>query len=457
MNLTPVAQPTTAVEIETLVATSGHEPMAVRIPGHLLVHVSSEIESALPECNWTFLIGGWSEPILASLPHSWQVQQLERELDAFRSLGIERFAGFVDEGWEQPLAILFRLVDLTTVFVRWREPMPEVPFVNDHLGDVVTIVPIGSSADPSVAHPTQDVASMDDALAQLDPKRGTIETDRTWAAMLDADPEPALLYRKMLRLAKRSKKGIPSEALEWLLAAQAAHWLEPGVDRTPAHAALISARRRIDQSKRRPDGWTRVSRHDWDADGHEEVQIENERLSMIIDPAEGMLTYLDHKPSEMPISYLPGEPPGHLARGLIADQPSRLTFHTFDTNEERGRGMVRATGSGFELTLTALESGLGFLYRLHPSVSFDRLGPELPIATSSTPRLRVDGGLWISVDSPLARSGHRFRLDTGRQQFLFALDQPGDLFLRPAPGGVVAWPNWPVLTAEYHLMLEIVD
>jgi hypothetical protein len=460
MDLIPVVPHATPEEVTEFVSACWKVPLAVRIPGHLLAQLPPETADKLAECEWTFLVGGWSEPILSSLPPSSRVLQIERELGALRNLGVRNFAGYVDSGWEQSLARLFVDAGLPMVFLSWSPPFPIAPIDTDHLGAVVTIIPIGSPIAPVIDHPASvhDGSSpLRKVLSQQAAKRGQPLTDRSWAVALDADPEAALLYRKMLRLASRTKKGTPPEALEWLLAAQSASWFDAGVDRKAAHAALVAARHRIDLARRRPAGWLRTTTLDWDADGREEIQIENVWLSAVIDPDAGMITYVDHKPSEKPISYLPGEPPWHLARGLLGDQPSRLTFGSFEVAEDRGRAIVTIAGSGLELTVTVIESSINFAYRLHPSFPFERIGPELPLmANGKVVRLKVDGGDWIDVTQPLARSGHRFRLDAGSYRIVIALAQPGDLFCRPAPGGMVAWPNWPALSGEYRLTLEIV-
>jgi hypothetical protein len=460
MHLIPVVPHASPEEVTELVSACWMMPLAVRIPGHSLAHLPSETANKLAECEWTFLVGGWSEPILSSLPDSSRVLQIERELGALRNLGVCNFAGYVDSGWEQPLATLFVEAGLPKVFLSWSPPFPIAPIVTDHLGAVVTIIPIGSPIAPVVDDPATVPAGsspLGKVLSQQAAKRDQPLTDRSWAEALDADPEAALLHPKMLRLASRTKKGTPPEALEWLLAAQSGSWFDVGVDRKAAHAALVAARHRIDLARRRPAGWQRTSKLDWDADGREEIQIENVWLSSVIDPDAGMISYVDHKPSERSISYLPGEPPWHLARGLVGDQPTRLTFGSFELAEDRGRTVVTIAGSGLELTVTVIESTVSFAYRLHPSFPFERIGPELPLmADRKVVRLKVDGGDWIDVAQPLAHSGHRFRLDAGTYRIVIALEQPGDLFLRPAPGGMVAWPNWPALSGEYRLTLEIV-
>ncbi len=148
-------------------------------------------------------------------------------------------------------------------------------------------------------------------LASQDCERREPPIDRLWVGAISADAEGSLLYRKMLRLAHRLPERMPPEATEWLESAQAGHWYKPGTDRRTAHSALAAARHRIDLGRRRPSDWTRLSVLDWDADASDEVQVETPELSLVIDAEEGMVLYVDHKPSERSVSYLPG--PGSVA------------------------------------------------------------------------------------------------------------------------------------------------
>lgn len=458
MDLIPVVPHLTPEKASTLIATSRDTRLAVRIPGQTLANLPSATSEQLSDCDWTFLIGGWSEPVLASLPEGSRRLQIDRELQDFRNLGARNFAGYVGAGWEPQLATLFVESGLPLVFVSWSPPYPVTPVVTDHLGDVVTLIAIGSPLAPVLPEaetPPAGTSSLAEVLAHSEVARAQPVTDRSWANAIDADPEAALLYRKMLRLAGRVRRGTPPEALESLLAAQSGSWFDSGVDRTPAHAALVAARHRIDLARRRPAGWLRITELDWDADTQDEIQIENAHLSTVIDYHAGVIAYVDHKPSERSISYVAGESPWHLARGLTGSQPSRLVFSSCEVDEERGRATVNVAGSGVQLTVSVIESSIGFAYRLHPSLVYERLGPELPLMCEGDVRLKVDGGEWSKITQTHARGGHRFRLDTGGYEVLIALEQPGDLFLRPARGGIVAWPNWPSLTGEYRLNLEV--
>ena len=98
-------------------------------------------------------MGGWAEPILAMLPESSRRAQLERELVLLRAAGIDRVAGFVAEGWEPGLASLFVALGVNEVFVVWRDDPPADPVLMDHIGDVVTIFPVGGMLSPLLKNP----------------------------------------------------------------------------------------------------------------------------------------------------------------------------------------------------------------------------------------------------------------------------------------------------------------
>ena len=65
-------------------------------------------------------------------------------------------------------------------------------------------------------------------------------------------------------------------------------------------------------------------------------------------------------------------------------------------------------------------------------------------------RTRVDGSEWSDVLEPAALAGHRFRLAGPKHQVLVTSLTPADCFVRPSPGGVVAFLNWAVEGAASH-------
>ena len=454
-----------------MTASYSRLPLAVRIPGRLIDQLPQKVSELLASTEWTFLVGGWSEPVLAMLPESSRQAQLERELVLFRAAGIDRIAGFVEAGWEPALASLFVGQGMDEIFVVWPEDPPSDPVLMDHIGDVVTIFPVGGALSPLLKNPgslTGEPVIPSELLGgKLDRREPPV--DRLWVEALTDDAEGALLYRKMLRLAHRLPERMPPEATEWLESAQAAHWYKRGADRHVAHSALAAARHRIDLSRRRPADWTRLSVLDWDADSSDEVQVETPELSLVIDAEDGMVLYVDHKPSERSVSYLPGQAPWHIAQAMVEGEPHRMTFALAGVEEARGRVGAIMTGHGVEVGLTSTRDIIELQYRITGDSIWQRLGPEVSFAFSGAMRLRIDGSAWTNVTEPVALSGHRFRLEHGSEQILMTALQPADFFVRPVPGGVVVWANWPLspfglplddppatrLGVEYRLTLEI--
>ena len=454
-----------------MTASYARIPLAVRIPGRLIDQLPQRVTELLASTEWTFLVGGWSEPILAMLPESSRRAQLERELVIFRAAGIDRVAGFVAEGWDPGLASLFVALGINEVFVLWPDDPPLEPVLMDHIGNVVTIFPVGGALSPLLKNPGsltgEPVLPTELLGGKLERREPPI--DRRWVESMSADAEGGLLYRKMLRLAHRLPEWMPPEATEWLESAQASHWYKAGTDRRTAHSALAAARHRIDLGRRRPADWTRLSVLDWDADASDEVQVETPELSLVIDAEDGMVLYVDHKPSERSVSYLPGQAPWHIAQAMLGEEPHRMTFALTGVEEARGRVGATMTGQGVEVGLAASRDSIELQYRITGNSGWQRLGPEISFAFSGPIRFRLDGSAWSNVTEPVGLSGHRFRLEHGSEQILVTALQPADFFLRPVTGGVVVWANWPLasigvldevppaadLGVEYRLTVEI--
>ncbi len=441
MTSLPVWQPETVFAVETGLAERSAEALAVRLPGYLLIGLSDSARAALPHTAWTFLVGGWTDPILASLPHSSRALQVGREIEELTALGLTELVGYVPFGWEPQLAALFAANGIGQVAVGSVPALARCA-VTDHLGQVVTVLPLRDQ--PPTVDTTEDR-----------PERIQLPVDRAWARQIDANPEAALLYRKMLRLATRWPDRPPAEAVDLLLEAQAASWYLSETNRTRAHTALTLARRRLDQERRLGADWTKISQLDWDADGVGEVHLENRDLSLVIDPVEGLVKTVDLKTTGRPVSYLPGEPPWRIGRVLSQGEPQRLPFELEAVEEAKDQITVRMSHPRLAVDLLVKGTNLTFDYRPEADLPYDRLGPELVLAFDHPVRMRVDGGAWLNIGEPDAHPGHRFRFDDGRSQVLISLAQPGDLFVTGAEHGVVVWVNWPVNPGEYRATVSL--
>ncbi|MGQ0848423.1 MAG: hypothetical protein ACT4OP_04790 [Actinomycetota bacterium] len=457
MTVTPVAIPATTADVEPLLRRAGGFPIAIRLPGHFLAELDPATMEGLSRAPWTFLVGGWSSPVLASLPAGSRRLQIEKELDALRSAGATRFAGYVDIGWEPGLVDVFLATGLPDVFLTWPAPHPLRPVITDHLGEVVVVFPVGSPICPIFTTDTRlegEAISPDLLRAAGTVGRSEPATDRTWMARLEADPEGALLYRKMLRLASRLPERLPPEAAEWLMLAQAGHWFREPDDRSAAHHALATARHRLDLARRRSSEWVRLSRLDWDADGADEHQVETADLSLVVDHAACSVLYVDHKSAERTVSYLPGEPSWHLARVLAGDRPAWLQAKLVEAVAEKESAKVAMAADGLDIEVWVTGGELSLAYRPKPGFAYDLVGPEISLAFEGPVTLRVDGGDWQETSQALAVSGHRFRLSDGRHQVLLSMDQPGALFSRPAVGGTVLWLNWQPTGTDYRVLVR---
>src|SRR5687768_14064312 len=121
MSQVPVVLAAAVEQVDHMTASYARLPLAVRIAGRLIDQLPPRVTELLASTEWTFLVGGWSEPVLAMLPESSRRAQLERELVLLRAAGIDRIAGFVLEGWDPALASLFVALGLNEIFVRSEE------------------------------------------------------------------------------------------------------------------------------------------------------------------------------------------------------------------------------------------------------------------------------------------------------------------------------------------------
>jgi hypothetical protein len=418
------------------------ERLAVRLPSRLVAGLDDATASRLPGTAWTYLVAGIGDPVLAALPPTSQQLQIGRDIEALTAHGVTDLTGLVARGWDQSLAALFAGAGISNVAVgggALGEPM-----VTDHHGAVVTILPlIETAGGPVILTPAGT------------PPRGQPPPDRAWAAAIDGNPEAAILYRKMLRVASQLGERAPAEALDSLLEAQAASWYQDWSDLGPAHGLLVRAAARLDQERRRGAEWSEVTQLDWDADGLMEVEVQTAALAMVLDPGDGTIPVVDHKRAGRSLSYVPGEGPWQLARLLTGESATRQRFELGAVEETRHAVVVRLTSTELALALTITGEGLVWEYEPQGRPGFDRFGSELVVAFSGPVKMRVDGGQWRPVEHPTAATGHRFRFDDGAGQMLVALDQPGDLFVHATGSGLVAWINWPVRPGSFRLTVSL--
>ncbi len=147
-----------------------------------------------------------------------------------------------------------------------------------------------------------------------------------------------------------------------------------------------------------------------------------------------------------------------------------MTFALTGVEEARGRVGATMTGRGGrggpDREPRQDRTSISDHRRIRLAASGTRKSPS---PSRGPIRYRLDGSAWLTVTEPVALNGHRFRLEHGSEQVLMTALQPADFFLRPVPGGVVVWANWPLapfgipqddppaaqLGVEYRLTVEI--
>ena len=380
MNQVPVVLTTAPEQVDHMTASYARIPLAVRIPGRLI----DQLPQRVSRTAWRRPSGrSWSA---AGRSRSWRCSPSPRarpnwnaSSSLFRAAGIDRVAGFVAEGWDPALASLFVALGVNEIFVVWPDDPPSQPVLMDHIGDVVTIFPVGGMLSPLLKNPgslTGEPVLACRAAGRESSSVANLRSTASGCEAISADAEGGLLYRKMLRLAHRLPERMPPEATRMARERPGRPLVQA---RQPiaglAHSALAAARHRIDLGRRRPADWTRLSVLDWDADASDEVQVETPELSLVIDAEEGMVLYVDHKPSERSVSYLPGQAPWHIAQAMVGEEPQRMTFALTGVEEARGRVGATMTGQGVEVGLTASRNSIELQYRITGDSRLAAAGP----------------------------------------------------------------------------------
>ncbi len=346
-----------------------------------------------------------------------------------------------------------------------------------------------------------------------------------WPSFLVEYPEAGVMYRKMLRLsAQMAAQGkVPPEARTDLLRAQTScpywHGSFGGIYyphlRAAVHGSLIAARVALEEATRRGRSWADIAHVDWDADGDEEIHVELPDQSWVLDPHEGgSLHYYDDKPARWATAdvlrrrfetYHPelvedvGELlydrrphrwlsdlllPGEVTAGDFAVHAYRelaplagLRYSVEHAGADKAAVTVRLeaqldAGAALEKEVQAEDRFLEVSYRL-TGLPAGRFGPQLPVAVQEGGgSLRVDGGAWHRLETPLRLGGHRFRLRReGVPGLTVSLRMPGELYTAPVRTlsrsqdgvdeilqGVVLWPHWRAGGAgSYQLRIEVAD
>ncbi len=451
---------------------------SVSIAGALIDALTQDEEmvATLRSSRIEWVRTAWSMPELTLLPDEFVQSALAYEFEIFDDLGLEGSSLAFEGAPGVRLPRIATQADLTCLITTTPEARAGVL---THLDKIVPCFGAAPTLPPP--SPTDTITVQLVPVDQLEERIDTLallpQCDLTTPVAylgdhvvsgefdtsdLTSSPDP-LLERKLIRIATRLPSRPSAEVTRLILEAAAVASIR--ADATPAqhheaHTALIAARGRIDASRRRNDDWARVSRLDWDADGSEEIQIEQPRLSLVIDPHDGAsLIVLDDKSTSHPVGWLPGEPPGMLVHTTDRDGNSETnTMSISGIDERRDRVSVSMDAleqPGMSVTFSVSDHVFELDYQFErPPRS--RFGPEIPLNLGTT-EIRVDGGAWETVSEPTAVTGHRFRLRGVTRQVLITTMLPTDLFVRPSGDrGVIVWPNWRVEgTGRYSITIDL--
>jgi hypothetical protein len=462
MHICLFVRPTTSEELAELAALTTRRPVvaAVAAPAALLEAADPAAIEHLAASDIEWVRSARTAPALTLLPDDFVQSALAVESDRYQELGLNGDALYFEGPPSKGLPRIAAEGDISCLITRSEAPRAGV------LVDLDMVIPCFGAA------PTVDLSGPGDQLQLWETAVGDLEARldqvialggrdlSTPTRFLEDHPvtgpfpdqgmffEPnTLLARKLVRIATRLPRRPAAEVVNLILEAASVENLSSaaGAGRHAAvHSALITARAAIDNSRRRADDWARVTRLDWDADGREEVQVELKNSSFVIDPsAGGAVLVFDDKIEGTTLAWLESEPAGllfHMHNGEDRPETAELAIDGIEESRE-GVTLTLTDATGWVSLVVGLsDRAMDLEYHLTGAAE-RRLGPELPLLLGDT-RLRVDGGEWRTVDQPIAVSGHRFRLEGSVRDALITSLLPTDLFVRPAAGGVVIWPNW---------------
>ncbi len=448
--------------------------VALRLPGVAVDHLAHQDRSVLGRLDpdrVLWLAGGFSDPLLTTIPTDAARLQLERERTAMEVAGLTPGGLWIDGEWEPALVSLARDAGHRFVFfpAGLLDEKTPTPGPIERAGTAVIGIPVlaeapeGGTAElaaVAVAPPDLEnfvsrhqaqVASAPRFLSEHGPG------ERLEPPLRVPTPHPAReqFYRKLILFTASQPGRRPVQ--DTLLRLQSReNLLEP--DGGDPDVELLDATIALDRALRRGDNWVEVSDVDWDADGIDEVHIETAAASLVVDPAEGVLASWDDKTGRWPITAVQPPAPAVLVRRLVGDEgvepaPERL----YVQGRSQGRGQATLllgseNGSSVRLELDGRELSLELTVSAAEPV---RMGPEFPLRLGS-PRLRVDGGPWRDATEPLAVSGHRFRIADDEHSILISALRPCELFVHPLEtDGLVVWAHWLTDgTGAYHISMS---
>ncbi|MDH3248235.1 MAG: hypothetical protein OEQ47_04705 [Acidimicrobiia bacterium] len=462
MHICLFVRPSTVEELADLADLTGRRPVvaAVAAPASLLEAADPEVVERLAGSDIEWVRSARTAPALTLLPNDFLQSALAVESDRYQELGLHGDALYFEGPPNTGLPRIAAEGDISCLITRSRNAIAGV------LVDLDMVIPCFGTAPVIDTSRTGDelqlwetvVADVETRIDEITALEGCdlsaptrfLEEHTVTGAFpvrdLSFEPDP-LLARKLVRIATRLPRRPGAEVVNLILEAASVEHLssEAGAERhAGVHSALIAARAAIDNSRRRADDWARVTRLDWDADGREEVQVELRTSSFVIDPtAGGAVLVFDDKTEGTTLAWLESEPPGlllHMHDGEDVPETIELAVEGIEESRE-GVTLTLGDESGWVRVVVGLsDRAMNLEYHLTGAAE-RRLGPELPLLLGDT-RLRVDGGEWLTVDQPIAVSGHRFRLEGSVRDALITSMLPTDLFVRPSDGGVVIWPNW---------------
>ncbi|HSJ35771.1 MAG TPA: hypothetical protein VLB85_12030 [Acidimicrobiia bacterium] len=434
--------------------------LAVRMPGAVVEHLTRSDPDGwkrLVEHPITWLAGGYSDPVLTTLPPAAVEAQLDREHTAMEGAGITPSGLWLGDAWEPGLVTAARRAELPLVYLDTTVLGEECdrPAAVERAGETVIAIPVHSRPPGLDGDGLVGVRTTPADLALLvEEHSGRFLDPESYLSLHRPGPKvaPAVVsptrsddaehfYRRLLLLI--GEEGERSGPRDEILRLQSREFIT-GTGQIAALPRLLEARTVVDAARHRGDTWVTTKVVDWDADGIDEIQIETAATSLVVDPHLGSIDVWDDKTGRWPICAVDPPTSAVLIRRLDADgeEPPVEPMRVERRSEARAEAQLTLVGgSGARVAIEARGRSLDLSLDVTDSGPI-RFGPEIPLALRGA-RIRVDGGDWTETSAPLALSGHRFRLTDDDHGMLISAPRPCDMFVRPLPGhGIVIWPHW---------------